>query len=132
MPRHQRILVADSSKYFATSLWHMLIPESEFKIVGLADNTAKTVQMAQSLSPDIILVDLSHSQTRGLQTVATLHNIQPYIPIIALMPISSQEYTQASLDAGASACLTKSEIANMLLQTLRTLVPVPSPVAVAS
>jgi DNA-binding NarL/FixJ family response regulator len=121
MPRHQRILVADSSKYFATSIWYMLIPETEFKIVGLADNTDETVNMALTLAPDIILVDLSHPEICGLQTVATLHTIQPCIPIITFMPISSQEYTQASLDAGATACLTKSEMADVLLQTLRQL-----------
>ena len=34
MPR-QRILVVDGSKYFDTSIWRMLIPETEFEIVVL-------------------------------------------------------------------------------------------------
>jgi DNA-binding NarL/FixJ family response regulator len=84
--------------------------------------------MALTLSPDIILVDLSHPEICGLQTVATLHTIQPRIPIITFMPISSQEYTQASLDAGATACLTKSEMADVLLQTLRKLTSIHSAV----
>ncbi len=121
MSRHQRILVADSSKYFDNSIWRMLIPETEFEIVGLAGNTAETVKMAITLSPDIILVDLSHPEIRGLQTVATLHTVHPHIPIITFMPISSHEYTRASLDAGAIACLPKSDMANALLQTLRSL-----------
>ena len=123
MPRHQRILVADSSKYFDHSIWHRLIPETEFKIVGMADNPDETVHLALVLSPDIILVDLSHTQTRGLQTVAALHTSHPHIPIITFMPISSCEYTRASLDAGAAACLTKSDMADVLLQTLRNLTP---------
>jgi two-component system response regulator DesR len=130
MPRHQRILVADSSKYFATSIWHMLIPETEFEIVGLAGNTDETVTMALTLAPDIILIDLSHPEICGLQTVATLHTLYPRMPIITFMPISSPEYTQASLDAGATACLTKSEMADLLLHTLRNLTSVQSPLRV--
>jgi hypothetical protein len=35
------------------------------------------------------------------------------------MPISSQEYTRASLNAGASACVPKAEVADLLLQTMQ-------------
>ena len=130
MSHHHRILVADSSKYFAPSFWHMLIPETEFQIVGLADNTDNTVRMAQTLAPDIVLVDLSNSHIRGLHTVAAVRALQPGTPIVTFMPIASQEYAQASLEAGANACLTKSEIANKLLQILRGLIPVSAAVGV--
>jgi DNA-binding NarL/FixJ family response regulator len=119
MSRHQRILVVDNSKYFDNSIWHRLIPESEFEIVGLTGNLDETVTMTITLAPDVILIDLSHPQNCGLQTVSTLHSTHPDIPIITFMPISSYEYTRASLDAGATACLTKSEMADVLLQTLR-------------
>ncbi|MBN1994743.1 MAG: response regulator [Anaerolineae bacterium] len=129
MSRHQRVLVADSSKYFNNSIWRMLIPETEFEIVGLSGNSNETVEMAYTLSPDIILVDLSHSEICGLQTVLALHAIYPQVPIITFKPISSPEYTQAAFAAGAAACLTKSEMADGLLQTLRALRPaqIPAP-----
>ena len=62
MPRHRRVLVADSSKYFDMSIWRRLIPDTEFEIVGLADNTAATIEMAITRSPGIILVDLSQPE----------------------------------------------------------------------
>ena len=123
MPRHRRILVADSSKYFDDSIWHRLIPETEFEIIGQAGDTDETVKMAIHLSPDIVLVDLSQPESCGLHTVTALRTVHPDIPIVTLMPISSYEYTRASLDAGATACLIKSEIADLLLQTLWNLVP---------
>jgi DNA-binding NarL/FixJ family response regulator len=121
MPQRQRILVADSSKYFDNSIWHILIPEPEFQIIGRASNTEEAVNMAITFSPDIILVDLSHSAMRGLRTIEVLRTVHPNIPIIAFRPISSHEYTQAALEAGAAACLTKSEMADVLLQTLHGL-----------
>jgi DNA-binding NarL/FixJ family response regulator len=121
MPQYRRILVVDGSKYFPTSIWYRLIPETEFEIVGLTNNTDETVEMVPTLSPDIILIDLSHSETCGLQTVSTIRATYPRIPIVTFTPISSQEYTRAAFDAGATACLTKSEMADVLLQTLREL-----------
>ena len=118
MSYRQRILVADGSKYFDSSIWRMLMPEPEFDIVGLANNTEEAITMASDLCPDIILADLSHSEIRGLGTVEALRSIHPGIPIITLSPVSSREYNQAALNAGAVACVTKSEMANMLLQTL--------------
>lgn len=119
MPRRKRILIADSSKYFDTTIWQMLLPESDFEIVGLANTTQDALNMTGLLSPDIILADLSHSAMPGLQTIQALRTAHPNIPIITFSPLSSYEYTQAALDAGATACLTKSEMAERLLQTLQ-------------
>jgi DNA-binding NarL/FixJ family response regulator len=121
MSPRQRILVADGSKYFDSSIWRMLMPEPEFDIVGLANNTEDAINMAGTLTPDIILADLSHSEMRGLKTVKTLHSIHPAIPIVTLSPLASQEYSQAALDAGAAACVTKSDMAEILLHTLQGL-----------
>ena len=121
MSNRQRILVADGSKYFDSSIWRMLMPEPEFDIVGLAYNTEEALNMAGSLAPDIILADLSHSEMHGLRTVETLHSSHPSIPIITLSPISSTEYSRAALDAGAAACVTKSDMADLLLHTLHGL-----------
>lgn len=121
MDSRQRVLVADGSKYFDRSIWRMLIPEPEFDIVGMASNTAEAIEMADDLTPDIILADLSHSEMRGLRTIEILHRTHPTIPIISLSPISSQEYSQAALKAGATVCVTKSEMAETLAQTLHGL-----------
>jgi DNA-binding NarL/FixJ family response regulator len=118
MGRIQRILVADGSKYFDTSFWRMLIPESGFEMVGVAHNTGAAIEMALTLSPDIILVDLSHSALGGLKTIEALHAVYPDIPIIAFKPDASDEYSQAALSAGATICITKSELANLFPQML--------------
>ena len=119
MARHRRILIVDSSKYFGNSMWRMLIPEAEFEIVGPTMTTDETLTMAFSLVPDMILVDLVKSASKRLQTVSTLRSVYPHIPIITFTPISSKEYTQASFNAGASACVPKAEVADILLKTMQ-------------
>ncbi|MEW5960778.1 MAG: response regulator transcription factor [Chloroflexota bacterium] len=129
MRHSRRILVADSSKYFNATFWRMLIPEPEFEIVGLANNTEDALKMAHTLSPDIVLADITRSTLSGLRIVEALRAVHPGMPIITFRPVASQEYTQAALNAGATACLTKSELAEVLPQTLYNLTQGQSPVS---
>ncbi len=126
MAQRQRILVANSNKFLGNSVWSRLIPEPEFEIVGLASDADEAVDMAGELVPHAILVDLSGSELSGLKTIEVLHATLPNIPLIAFTPISSDECNLAALGAGAAACLTISEIADMLLQILRNLIPIRS------
>jgi DNA-binding NarL/FixJ family response regulator len=128
MPQRQRILVADGSRYLGNLIWHRLVSEPGLEIVGLACDTEEAVQMAFTLSPDIILVNLSHSGLFGLPTIRTLHTDYPDIPIVAVTSFLSREYTQAALDAGAAVCLTKSGRDESLLQTLWSFTPARSPI----
>jgi DNA-binding NarL/FixJ family response regulator len=126
MAQRQRILVANSNKYLGNVVWSRLIPEPEFEIVGLASDADEAVDMAGELVPHAILVDLSGSELSGLKTIEVLHAAFPNIPLIAFTPVSSDECNLAALGAGAAACLTISEIADMLLQILRNLIPIRS------
>lgn len=126
MRQRRRILVVDGSKYFGSLIWHTLMPEAEFEIIGLARRTDEALGMASAHLPEVILVDLSHSETHGLTTIESLRSAQPGVPIIAFTPISSHQYTQAALDAGASACVAKSEMVDVLLQTIWSLIPTQS------
>jgi len=127
MGQRRRILVVDGSRYFGSLIWQALIPEAEFEIIGLARRTDEALGMASARLPEVILVDLSHSETRGLSTIESLRSAQPGVPIIAFTPISSHQYTQAAVDAGASACMAKSEMVDALLQTIWSLIPTPAP-----
>ena len=126
MAQRQRILVANSNQYLGNSIWSRLIPEPEFEIVGVASDPEEAIGMAGELVPHAILVDLSGAELSGLKTIELLYAAFPGIPLIAFTPVSSDEYSRAALGAGAVACLTISEIADMLLQTLRNLIPVRS------
>lgn len=128
MSRRQRILIAHSSKYFGSAIWSLLIPDPEFEIVGMANDLEEAVNMASSLAPDLILVDLSDSESYGLRTIQTLHAIYPYLPIVTFVPVWTHEYSPRALAAGATSCLTESDIAGTLLQKFQNLI-IAQPVA---
>jgi DNA-binding NarL/FixJ family response regulator len=109
MFRRRRVLIAHCGKYFGNSMWSKFIPEPEFDIVGLAGDIDEAVNMASSLFPDFILVDLSDAETLGLRTIHTLSAVYPYIPIIAYLPNCSNETSRSALNAGAIKCLTETD-----------------------
>ena len=127
MNYRRRVLIVDGSKYFNSLIWRTLIPESGFEIVGLARDADEALDIATTLFPDIILADVSHSAPSGLAAIESLHATQPATPIIAFTPLCSREYTQAALNVGASACLAKSEVVDVLLQTISQLIMARSP-----
>ena len=122
----QRILIGDNSKFFDQQMWQTLLPEPEFNIIGIASDSQAITRQTIAHRPDTILLDLSASEMGGLWTVESLRAIQPEATIITLLTGWSPQYSQAARFAGATTCLIKSEMAETLPETLRTLRPTPS------
>jgi CheY-like chemotaxis protein len=102
----------------------MLLPEVDFEIVGPARSDDEAVRLAAVHSPDIVLVDLSHADGKGLRIVESLHVAHPNLPIVALTPGSfHDDYERAALEAGAATCLEKSELAVTLLPLMGQFIP---------
>ena len=123
----QHILIGDSSKYFDQTIWQSLLPHLEFNIIGIADDSQTITRLALAQQPDTILIDLSASEMGGLWMVQSLRAIRPEATIITLLTGASPQYSQAAKVAGATACLVKSDVAETLPETLRTLQFSPNP-----
>ncbi|MEW5958813.1 MAG: response regulator [Chloroflexota bacterium] len=123
MAQRQRIFIAHSGKFLGSAIWSMLVPEPEFEIVGMANSLEEAVNMVNLVSADVVLIDLSDAEVLGLQTIRALRTINPSIPIITFIPVWSYEYTERALEAGATTCLTESDLAGALLQKLQNLLP---------
>jgi DNA-binding NarL/FixJ family response regulator len=124
MARRQRILIAHSGKYLGNAIWSRLVPEPEFEIVGMANSIEEAVDLVDLVAADVALIDLSDAEAVGLQTIRTLRTINPSIPIITFVPVWSHEYTKRAIDAGATTCLTESDLAGALIQKLQSMLSV--------
>ena len=116
-----RVLIGDSSKYFDRTMWQSLLPYPEFSIIGIATDSQDITKLTIAQRPDTILIDLSASEMGGLWTIESLRAIQPEATIITLLTGASSQYSQAAKCAGATTCLVKSDIAETLPETLRSL-----------
>jgi CheY-like chemotaxis protein len=120
----RRVLIVEGSTYFDRSIWEQTAAVSGLTVVGLAGDLNAALTSIAAVSPDLALVDLSHSALNGLALIQTIHRLHPVLPIVALLPAPSpggvafQLYRQAARQAGAVATLAKAELVEQLWPTL--------------
>jgi DNA-binding NarL/FixJ family response regulator len=97
-----RVLIADDHHVVRRGLVFFLRTQGEITIVGEAGNGKEAVQLAKSLNPDIILMDLSMPEMDGIEATKIIKKEQPDIKILILTSFSDQDHVLPALEAGAS------------------------------
>lgn len=117
-----RILIAEDHPDNRETLTRRL--ERRGYEVHTAENGAEAVDRAQSLSPDLILMDISMPVMSGLEATRTLRGIPATadIKIIALTAHAMDTARQECMDAGCNAFATKPVDFAALLNTIETVV----------
>lgn len=86
------------------------------EVAGLPD----ALDRIAASPPDVVLVDLSLPGARGLDTVRTVVEAAPGLPVIVLADQETSEAASLALEAGARGCLARHELTGPLLErTLR-------------
>jgi DNA-binding NarL/FixJ family response regulator len=114
-----RLLLADDSeavRLAIKSLLQQLAPEWE--VCGETPEAEEAVRMVEELKPDVILIDLSISGSKGLWVAKTLKDRTPSCRAILI----SEQYPSilARLEGESGfVCLAKTQLASGLLAALR-------------
>lgn len=114
-----RVLIADDHAVMREGLNRLLEGEPDLQIVGLAADGQEAVDLAETLLPDVILMDFSMPRLNGVEATRLIHNAHPEIRIIGLSMFEEAERAEALLNAGAVAYLTKSGQSGNLIATIR-------------
>ncbi|MEA4938739.1 MAG: response regulator transcription factor [Christensenella sp.] len=112
-----RILLADDHKLFTDSL-QFLLGTYGIEVVGVAVNGLEAVQKAESLSPDIILMDVRMPVCDGIGALKIIKNRMPGIKVVMLTTSEEDEDLFQSIKQGASGYLLKSMNGNELVDML--------------
>jgi DNA-binding NarL/FixJ family response regulator len=92
---------------------------SDVIVVGEANNGAEAMLLAQILSPDIVLVDLSLPPMDGLNTTAVLRRAVPQSAVVLLSLEDGTAMRARAQAAGAVAFVGKQEGVRALLAAIR-------------
>ena len=101
-----RILIADDHRTFAELFALGLEREPDLEAVGHARTAAEALQMADSLRPDLVIMDVKMPVRDGIDAAAEIAN-KRLAAVVMLTAFSQREFVEKARDAGAMAYLVK-------------------------
>ena len=114
-----KILIADDHQPFRRGLRAMLNSESDLEVVGETETGQATVAQAETLQPDLVLMDLNMSGFNGLEATRRILHTSPHIRILVLTMAEDDESVFAALRAGARGFLVKGALKADVLRAIR-------------
>jgi two-component system, NarL family, response regulator LiaR len=113
-----RILIADDHQLVRQGLVAMLSVKPEVEVIGQAENGAKAVELAHSLRPDIILMDLLMPEKNGIEATREIKAANPEARILIITSFAEDENVFQAIKAGALGYLLKDSSPQDLMQAI--------------
>jgi RNA polymerase sigma factor (sigma-70 family) len=102
-----RILLADDHTLIRAGLRLVVEQQPDFMVVGEAENGRQAVAMAESLAPDVVVMDIGMPDLNGIEACRQIREKRPETPVVMLSMHSDEGYVLRALRAGARAYLLK-------------------------
>jgi DNA-binding NarL/FixJ family response regulator len=117
MDKKIRILIVDDHEVVRHGLMQILSQVEDMEIVGQCANGEEAVDQAETLFPDIILMDIKMPITNGLEATKRLRAAD--IPCSVIMLSMYEDYLNEALKAGARGYLLKDTKCEELTDAIR-------------
>ena len=113
-----KILIVDDHTLFRKGLISLLQQQMGIEVVGAAKDGEEGCQLAQTLKPDVILMDVKMPHGDGIQATQTIHEILPESRIIMLTVSEEDEDLFSAIKAGARGYLVKNVEPEQLIKAI--------------
>jgi DNA-binding NarL/FixJ family response regulator len=117
MTRRPRLLLADDHPLFLEGVRRLL--ENKYDVVGTVTDGKALIAAAQSLQPDIIVVDISMPEMNGLAAAQIIRKMVPSAKFIVLSVHSDQAYAREAFRAGVKGFVSKRAAGAELLTAIK-------------
>ena len=115
-----RLLVADDHPMLREGLVAVLGTQPDFEVVGEAADGDEVVRLAESLGPDVILLDLEMPGTDGVAALERLREAGSTARTVVFTAYDTDERILGSLRAGARGYLLKGASRQEIFGAIRT------------
>jgi two-component system, NarL family, response regulator LiaR len=115
-----RIMIVDDHAMFREGLRAVLDRQADLEVVGEAGDAEATLEVAQEVQPDLVLMDLHLPQRSGVDAIRDLVRWKPELKVIVLTMFRDQELMSAALLAGAQGFVLKDGRVDGLIEAIRT------------
>lgn len=105
-----RVVIVDDQKPFRMAARDVVEVTGGFEVVGEAESGEESIELAERLRPDLVLMDLNLPGIDGLEATRRIHAMgTKNIVVLMVSTYEADEFAPRAEEAGAAAYLSKSE-----------------------
>ena len=116
-----RILLADDHIVMRTGLRALLERQPNLEIVGECENGRETVELAATLKPDVVVMDVGMPILNGIEATKAIVSQRPTTAVVILSMHADESYVMRALKAGARGYLLKDSAAADLISAIQAI-----------
>jgi DNA-binding NarL/FixJ family response regulator len=117
-----RVIVVDDHAVIRRGVQQILHAFPEWELCGEAGDGQEAIRLAETLRPEIIIMDISMPGLNGLEATRIILDILPETKILLLTLHSSTELVRTAFRAGARGYVLKSDAEHELVRALNVVV----------
>ena len=115
-----KILIVDDHQIVIEGIKSALEKYQEFEIVGEGIDGRHAVELAKSLAPDIVIMDISMPNVNGIEATKQIQNFNNEMKVIIYTMYSDKELVIDLFKAGISAYVLKDDPLSDLILALQS------------
>ncbi|MGP4078955.1 response regulator [Pseudalkalibacillus sp. R45] len=113
------IVLIDDHKLFREGVKRILDMEENFEVVAEGDDGQDAVDLIESFSPDVVLMDINMPNINGVEATRRLVERFPEIKVVILSIHDDEAYVTHAVQTGASGYLLKEMDADALIEAVK-------------
>jgi DNA-binding NarL/FixJ family response regulator len=114
-----RVGICDDQAIIRDGLEMLLSLEKDIQVAGLAQDGAEAVEMVDSRSPDLVLMDLKMPRLNGVEATRRIRAAHPEVRVLVLTTYDDDDWVFDAVRAGASGYLLKDTPRERVLEAIR-------------
>lgn len=113
-----RIVLVDDHPIVRQGLRTLLEARPGWEVIGEASDGMEAVDQADTLKPDVMVLDVTMPRMNGLEACRLIRQKAPGVEILFVTQHDSPQMMREALDAGARGYVVKSNAARDLLEAV--------------
>ncbi len=114
-----RVVLADDHALFRGGVRRILEEVQGVEIIGEAGDGLALLEILKKVTPDLVVLDISMPNLRGLEAIREIKRMAPEINILMLTMHKETDFLSEALTAGASGYLLKQEADPELINAIQ-------------